>query len=216
MISRNVKNRIYTSAALFALLYLIIIYKIALVYSLVILSVLSIIEFLNLTKKIFKSKFNFFLINSLFFTYILIFCSIFFFLTVTIGSKIILYIILIGCIASDIGGFIFGKLFKGPKLTHISPNKTYSGAIGSLILTIITMSFLFFYIIKYLSIEIIIVSFMTSIFCQLGDLLFSYLKRRAKQKDTGNIFPGHGGVLDRLDGIFLGLPGGLITMLLIS
>jgi phosphatidate cytidylyltransferase len=57
---------------------------------------------------------------------------------------------------------------------------------------------------------------MTSIFCQLGDLLFSYLKRRAKQKDTGNIFPGHGGVLDRLDGIFLGLPGGLITMLLIS
>jgi phosphatidate cytidylyltransferase len=78
------------------------------------------------------------------------------------------------------------------------------------------MSFLFFYIIKYLSIEIIIVSFMTSIFCQLGDLLFSYLKRRAKQKDTGNIFPGHGGVLDRLDGIFLGLPCGFITMLLIT
>ena len=216
MISRNVKKRIYTSAALFVLLYLIIIYKLALVYSLVILSVLSIIEFLNLTKKVFKNKFNFFLINSLFFIYTLIFCSIFFFLTVTIESKIILFIILIGCIASDIGGFIFGKLFKGPKLTYISPNKTYSGAIGSLILTIITMSFLFFYIIKYLSIEIIIVSFMTSIFCQLGDLLFSYLKRRAKQKDTGNIFPGHGGVLDRLDGIFLGLPCGFITMLLIT
>ena len=216
MISRNVKNRIYTSAALLALLYLIIIYKIALVYSLIILSVLSMIEFLNLTKKIIISKLNFFLINLLFFTYTLIFCLIFFFLTGTIESKIILYIILIGCIASDIGGFIFGKLFKGPKLTYISPNKTYSGAIGSLILTIITMSFLFFYIIKYLSIEIIIVSFMTSIFCQLGDLLFSYLKRRAKQKDTGNIFPGHGGVLDRLDGIFLGLPSGLITMLLIS
>ena len=216
MISRNIKSRIYTSIALFALLYLIIIYKIALVYSLVILSVLSIIEFLNLTKKIFKNKFNFILINSLFFTYTLIFCLIFFFLTGTIESKIILYITLIGCIASDIGGFIFGKLFKGPKLTHISPNKTYSGAIGSLILTITTMSFLFFYVIKYLSIEILIVSFTTSIFCQLGDLLFSYLKRIAKQKDTGNIFPGHGGVLDRLDGIFLGLPSGLILMLLIS
>jgi len=216
MISRNVKNRIYTSAALFALLYLIIIYKIVLVYSLIILSVLSIVEFLNLTKKIFISKLNFFLINLLFFIYTLIFCLIFFFLTGTIESKIILYIILTGCIASDIGGFIFGKLFKGPKLTHVSPNKTYSGAIGSSILTILTMSFLFFYVIKFLSIEIIIVSFTTSIFCQLGDLLFSYLKRRAKQKDTGNIFPGHGGVLDRLDGIFLGLPGGLITMLLIS
>ncbi|MAD13568.1 MAG: phosphatidate cytidylyltransferase [Pelagibacteraceae bacterium] len=216
MISRNVKKRIYTSAALFVLLYLIIIYKLALVYSLVILSVLSIIEFLNLTKKVFKNKFNFFLINSLFFIYTLIFCSIFFFLTVTIESKIILFIILIGCIASDIGGFIFGKLFKGPKLTHISPNKTYSGAIGSLFLTVITMSFLFFYITNFLSIEILIVSFMTSIFCQFGDLLFSYLKRKAKQKDTGNIFPGHGGVLDRLDGIFLGLPSGLIIMLLIS
>jgi phosphatidate cytidylyltransferase len=216
MISKNVKNRIYTTVALFALLYLIFIYEIVLIYSLIVLSVLSIIEFLNLTKKIFKSKLNFFLINSLFFFYTLIFCSIFFFLTGTIGSKIILYIILIGCIASDIGGFIFGKLFKGPKLTHISPNKTYSGAIGSLILTIMVMSLLFFYIIKFLSIEILIVSFMTSIFCQLGDLLFSYLKRRAKQKDTGNIFPGHGGALDRLDGIYLGLPSGFITMLLIS
>ena len=180
------------------------------------MGVLSLLEFFNICNKIIKHKSLLIISNSIFIIYISFFCLIFFFFSNFLQLKIILFTLLFGCIASDIGGYIFGKLFKGPKLTKVSPNKTYSGAIGSLILTIITMSFLFFYIIKYLSIEIIIVSFMTSIFCQLGDLLFSYLKRRAKQKDTGNIFPGHGGVLDRLDGIFLGLPGGLITMFLIS
>ena len=216
MILNNFKKRFLTSLFLLLLFFLIFKSYIILNYCLIVLGVLSILEFLNLSRKIFKNKLGLILLNIFFISYIFIFCFIFLMFFNNTLLKYTLSIILFGCIASDIGGFIFGKLFKGPKLTYISPNKTYSGAIGSLILTIITMSFLFFYIIKYLSIEIIIVSFMTSIFCQLGDLLFSYLKRRAKQKDTGNIFPGHGGVLDRLDGIFLGLPSGLITMLLIT
>ena len=129
--------------------------------------------------------------------------------------KYTLSIILFGCIASDIGGFIFGKIFKGPKLTKISPNKTYSGAIGSIVLTLITVSILFYYFLKIFNLDTIILALVVSIFCQLGDLLFSLLKRKAKIKDTGNILPGHGGVLDRLDGIYLGIPVGILTLALL-
>tara|TARA_S200000501_G_scaffold119359_1_gene112160 strand:- start:300 stop:716 length:417 start_codon:yes stop_codon:yes gene_type:complete len=129
--------------------------------------------------------------------------------------KYTLSIILFGCIASDIGGFIFGKIFKGPKLTKISPNKTYSGAIGSIVLTLITVSILFYYFLKIFNLDTIILALVVSIFCQLGDLLFSFLKRKAKIKDTGNILPGHGGVLDRLDGIYLGVPVGILTLALL-
>ena len=131
------------------------------------------------------------------------------------GLKIILFILLLGCIASDIGGYIFGNLFKGVKLTKISPNKTISGSAGSLFLTIVTMTSLIFLITKSVSLNLIALSILTSIYCQLGDLFFSYLKRKAKIKDTGNFFPGHGGVLDRIDGILLAIPLGLITTLLI-
>ena len=129
--------------------------------------------------------------------------------------KYTLSIILFGCVASDIGGFIFGKIFKGPKLTKISPNKTYSGAIGSIVLTLITVSILFYYFLKIFNLDTIILALVVSIFCQLGDLLFSLLKRKAKIKDTGNILPGHGGVLDRLDGIYLGIPVGILTLALL-
>ena len=118
--------------------------------------------------------------------------------------------------ASDIGGFIFGKYFKGPKLTKISPKKTFSGAIGSLILCSILVSVLFYYLMDYYNYKIVIIAFITSIFCQIGDLLFSFLKRKANLKDTGKILPGHGGVLDRLDGIFLGIPFGLIALILLN
>ena len=94
-----------------------------------------------------------------------------------------------------------------------SVQKTISGSIGSLILSSITLSFLFYYFLSKLDIGIILLGIITSISCQLGDLFFSFLKRKAKLKDTGNIFPGHGGVLDRLDGIFLGIPLGLITLI---
>ena len=215
MISKNFRFRFYTSLALFSLLYLFFNYKIVLLYFLIIFGVLSILEFLNLTKKIFIRKTKFLLLNLIFLIFIFTFCLIFFFLSESLGSKILLYITLLGCIASDIGGFIFGKIFKGPKLTRISPNKTFSGAIGSLFLTIISTSFIFLFFLQSFSKEVVIYSIITSVFCQIGDLLFSYLKRKAKQKDTGSIFPGHGGILDRFDGIFLGLPAGLITIMLI-
>ena len=127
-----------------------------------------------------------------------------------------MFIFLVGCIASDIGGFVFGKIFKGTKLTQISPNKTYSGALGSIIFTTTIVSFLFLNILKAFNLEIIIIGVITSIFCQFVDLLFSFLKRKANVKDTGNFLPGHGGVLDRLDGIFLGIPFGFFSLILLN
>ena len=128
--------------------------------------------------------------------------------------KIILFIFLFGCIASDIGGFIIGKIFKGPKLTYISPKKTISGSIGSFCFSIIVVNFLIFYFTDTFNINFVLISLFTSLGCQLGDLFFSYLKRKAKIKDTGNILPGHGGVLDRVDGIFFGIPAGFISLVL--
>jgi phosphatidate cytidylyltransferase len=128
------------------------------------------------------------------------------------GLKVILFILLLACVASDIGGYIFGKMFKGPKLTKISPNKTYAGAAGSIILSLIVVSFLSYYFLHTLNLKITIVAVLTSLFCQLGDLIFSLLKRKAKLQDTGKILPGHGGILDRLDGILLGIPFGFITL----
>ena len=119
------------------------------------------------------------------------------------------------CISSDIGGYIFGKVFKGPKLTKISPNKTISGAIGSVVLSCLTISLLSYLMTKNLNYSIIMVGILTSLGCQIGDLFFSFLKRKAKVKDTGNFFPGHGGVLDRLDGIFLGVPTGYLSLILL-
>ena len=104
------------------------------------------------------------------------------------------------------------KFFKGPKLTRISPKKTFSGAIGSIFLTIATMILIFFLIERNFNYEIIIVGTITSISCQLGDLFFSLLKRKAKLKDTSNFLPGHGGVLDRIDGILTGIPIGFIAI----
>ena len=114
--------------------------------------------------------------------------------------------------ASDIGGFIFGKTFKGPKLTKTSPNKTYAGALGSIFLTMLIMAILFNFIMTQFTLKILIIALIVSITCQLGDLFFSFLKRKAKLKDTGNFLPGHGGILDRIDGILFGLPTGFITM----
>ena len=118
--------------------------------------------------------------------------------------------VLIICISTDIGGFIFGKLFKGPKLTSISPNKTYSGILGSYLLTII-ISTIFINVFKenFLNNNLILTYFfiiLISSISQLGDLLISYFKRRSKLKDTGNIIPGHGGILDRIDGMIFAFP----------
>ena len=123
-------------------------------------------------------------------------------------NKLILFFVITITISSDIGGYVFGKLFKGKKLTKLSPKKTYSGMLGSYVLAII-FSYIIF--VKYISLtDIIIYSFIISSSSQIGDIFFSYLKRNAKIKDSGNILPGHGGLLDRFDGIVLALPIGVL------
>ena len=122
---------------------------------------------------------------------------------------------MITCIASDIGGFAFGKIFKGPKLTKISPKKTISGSLGSFIISASVISLLMFYLTNHLDLKIFIIGLVTSFACQLGDLFFSFLKRKSFMKDTGNILPGHGGILDRIDGIIFGIPVGFLSLLLI-
>ena len=214
MISKNFKIRTFTSLALLLLLLLMINFDIVLVFSLLVLSTYSLQEFFSITQKIFQKKLYNAIVNLMFIIYVSVFCILFFLTTIFFELKLILFVILVGCIFSDIGGFIAGKIFKGPKLTNISPNKTISGAIGSLFFTCSIMSFLFFNFTGKLSLKIFIVSVFTSLFCQLGDLFFSYLKRKAKIKDTGNLLPGHGGVLDRLDGVFIGVPAGYISLII--
>ena len=212
MINKNLKKRIFTSITLLILTLLIIKYNVALVYVLLVFGVVSLLEFVSLINKIKLNKF-YSLISSIFFTvYLFLFCSIFFLLSNFLQLKIIIFILLFGCVASDIGGFIFGKIFKGPKLTKISPNKTIAGSLGSIILTIIALSCAIYFFTNSFSYVVVIIAIITSVSCQIGDLFFSFLKRKAKIKDTGDFLPGHGGILDRLDGILLGVPIGIFFL----
>ena len=124
------------------------------------------------------------------------------------GSPIFFLFILSICFFSDIGGYVIGKLIGGKKLSKISPNKTISGSIGSFLFSIFPL-LLFYNYNQYeyfLSINNFLFCLIISLVCQLGDLFISYLKRKAKIKDTGMILPGHGGLLDRTDGIIFAVP----------
>lgn len=122
------------------------------------------------------------------------------------------FFIIICCISTDIGGFSIGKIFKGPKLTNISPNKTYSGVAGGYLFSFIVTSI---YVLAYnkvtdqvhnLKFNLILMIVVISTISQIGDITISYFKRSAKIKDTGNIIPGHGGILDRIDGMLFVFP----------
>ena len=129
-------------------------------------------------------------------------------------------LILIICISTDLGGYIFGKVFKGPKLIKISPKKTYAGAIGGFILSLVAALIYSKYTasgnVTFLNLSIwtditlnnnyLLFILIISLISQIGDLIISYFKRLAKVKDTGNLLPGHGGLLDRLDGIVFAIP----------
>ena len=132
------------------------------------------------------------------------------------NDKVLILFILAVCILNDIGGILFGKLIGGKKLTKISPNKTLSGSIGGIVLSFLFLFIFVNYINNYSLLELSIIVIVTSLFSQIGDLVVSFFKRKAKIKDTGNILPGHGGMLDRIDGILLGLPIGIIILNLIS
>ena len=125
------------------------------------------------------------------------------------GFKYFLLIVLI-CIFTDIGGYIFGKIFKGPKLTKISPKKTYAGVFGSfflpLILGLVVYEYQYTDQIPDKGLYFLIIVLFISLISQIGDLIISFFKRKAKIKDTGKILPGHGGLLDRIDGMIFVFP----------
>ena len=111
------------------------------------------------------------------------------------------------CISTDIGGYVFGKIFNGPKLTKISPNKTYAGAIGGYFLSLISLTIIINYIdYPNTPIQYIIIFILISTVSQIGDIIVSYFKRKSKIKNTGKIIPGHGGLLDRIDGMIFAFP----------
>jgi len=126
------------------------------------------------------------------------------------GDYIYFIIILLICVSTDIGGYIFGKIFKGPKLTKISPKKTYSGVIGGYLFSIIILNLWFssnFFIKpQELNSDVFVSILIISTVSQVGDIIISYFKRLSKIKDTGKIIPGHGGLLDRIDGMIFAFP----------
>ena len=132
---------------------------------------------------------------------------------------IFLFVILI-CISTDIGGYVAGKLFKGPKLTKISPKKTFSGMIGGYFLSIIIINIylinldLFNFESRELTLRSFIIVILISSISQIGDIIISYFKRLSKVKDTGKIIPGHGGLLDRIDGMIFVFPFSYSILLL--
>ena len=140
---------------------------------------------------------------------------------INLDNNFLLFIyILIICISTDLGGYIFGKIFKGPKLTRISPKKTYSGVIGSYLLSIIFI-YLFInssYFLTTLGITYnnFILILLISTVSQFGDITISFFKRSSKIKDTGKIIPGHGGLLDRIDGMIFAFPVAYIIFKIIN
>lgn len=217
MNSTNLEKRLFTSIPLIILLGLSFSNKYILITSLIFISLITLIEFQRLTFKIFKNKVTKFFLNILSIIYLLIFSLTIFFGISEENLKInILYLFLV-CIFTDIGGLLFGKIFKGKKLTKISPNKTISGALGSFALSLILVPiYLEFVSNKSITLNhLIIITLSVSFISQIGDLFISYLKRKAKVKDTGNILPGHGGFLDRIDGILFAIPFGILILKLL-
>ncbi len=202
MLSETLK-RIFTSIILLPILFFATIYSsFYLISLLIIVYLLCVYEIIINNKNIFFNLFaNTLLLVSFF--------SFYYLRGNTDNSLTILFWILISTFLSDIGGYIFGKIFKGKKLTKISPNKTYSGSIGSIILSCLSLPLLnslqfFFFsklLIDFLKFEFLIFTVLISIVCQLGDIFVSLWKRKAKIKNISNILPGHGGILDRIDGL---------------
>ena len=223
---KELTKRILTSFFLFfIIIFCILAHSYFSIAALIIISVVSFQEFNLLTRRAFslfafkKSKrignINIRLtIQVLSILYLSLF-AIISYAAIDVDRIYFIYILLI-CISSDIGGFVFGKTFGGKKLTKISPNKTISGSCGSFIFSVLPF-FVFYNIYKntdyFLYNNILFnisLCLYLSLVCQLGDLFISYFKRLAKVKNTGRVLPGHGGLLDRIDGILFALPSYLL------
>ena len=213
--------RILTSIFLFFAVYLMFIDNIFLILFLSIIFIISYYEFYKLIILIKMNLkliyFNFIFYNILFFLYLSFFTIIIYNSIVhESNDKIFILFILFICILTDVGGIFFGKLIGGKKLTKISPNKTIAGSIGGFTLSFLCLLFFLAFISNYSLFNLLILAIATSFFSQIGDLFVSFLKRKAKVKDTGKILPGHGGMLDRIDGILLGLPLGIVIFNLLN
>ena len=199
---REFEKRLITSVILIPIsIFFIIKGSIFLILFLSILFLVTIYEWAKMSKK--NDLLKFLGIIFLFFS---------FYSAFELGKnyKDFLFIITI-CIFTDIGGYIFGKIFKGPKLTKISPKKTYAGVFGGFLLSLTVGFFIWLYLYssqKLPNKELIVFIFILfiSLISQIGDLIISYFKRNAKLKNTGKILPGHGGLLDRIDGLIFVLP----------
>ena len=213
MINKELKKRILSSIILIPVSFFFIFEgSITFIFFLSIIFLTMGFEWFKLTKK--KELIR---ILGLFFLFFSFYSAVY--LRQYIGLNFFLFLIIV-CIFTDIGGYLFGKILKGPKLTKISPNKTYSGVVGSFFISLITG----FIYIKYLGQKskillnndlefVVLLILFISLISQIGDLIISYFKRQAKLKDTGKILPGHGGFLDRLDGIIFVIPVIYLTII---
>ena len=193
----NLTKRIFSSLILIPLaLYFIISGTYMLIFFTLICLFVSCYEWNMMTKKKTYRVYGFLFLIFSFYT----------FYELSLGLSLVFFIILI-CISTDIGGYVFGKIFKGPKLTKISPKKTYAGMIGGYFLSLICLTIISNYI-NYTNIPIqfFILTLIISTVSQVGDIIISYFKRLSKIKDTGKIIPGHGGLLDRIDGMIFTFP----------
>tara|TARA_B110000483_G_scaffold141723_1_gene169204 strand:+ start:847 stop:1509 length:663 start_codon:yes stop_codon:yes gene_type:complete len=217
----NIKKRIITSIFLIFLLVLMFFYSYIMIISVIIISIIAWIEFYALISKIFKKKETKYKILRFFCKAIsLFYLSALVYLIFVIESdqlnlKMYLLFSVLVAIMSDIGGLVFGRIFKGKKLTKISPNKTISGSIGSLIFSMLLIPFNYEGLLNKNLLSIFIIIIVISIISQLGDLFISFLKRKAKVKDTSDILPGHGGILDRIDGIIFAIPVGIFLFIVV-
>ena len=217
----NIKKRILTSILLIVLLIGMFFYSYIMIISLIIIAIISWIEFYALISKILKKN----ILKDKFFRFFykslsLIYLSGLVYLIFAIESEYsnlkiyLLYSVLVA-ILSDIGGLVCGKIFKGKKLTKISPNKTISGSIGSFMFSTLLIPFFYKGQIDQTLVNLFIITIIISLTSQLGDLFISLLKRKAKVKDTSDLLPGHGGVLDRIDGIIFAIPLGIFLFIII-
>ena len=215
--SKEIKKRIFTSVLLISLLIAMNFYSYIMITALVVISIILWIEFYALISKILKkNKLKDKVLRHLYKTIsllylLLLICFIIVIETSYPNLKLYLIYSVLTAILSDIGGLVFGKTFKGKKLTKISPNKTISGSIGSFLFSLLLVPFFYQELMALSILSLIVITFMISLVSQLGDLFISYLKRAAKVKDTSDLLPGHGGFLDRLDGVIFSIPFG-VTM----
>ena len=219
--SQNLLKRLITSIILLSLLIFInFSHQYIFILSILIIGLMICLEANNIFSKTLINNYikknspinslniKFVMLNMITFSYIFfIFCNLSYEIHNSRSPIFFLYVISI-CFFTDIGGYVFGKIIGGKKLSKISPNKTIAGTVGSFILSIIPLIIVlnFNYLDLVFNLTNIIFCLLISLISQIGDLFISLIKRKAKVKDTGNLLPGHGGILDRVDGIIFAVP----------